>query len=51
MPHVTLARGTDPATVRDALDVDLETTPIRWRVDALTVYDAQFREVAATLAL
>ena len=51
VPHVTLARGTDPASVRDALDVDLETTPIRWRVDALSVYDAQFREVAATLAL
>jgi len=51
VPHVTLARGTDPASVRDELDVDLETTPIRWRVDALSVYDAQFREVAATLAL
>lgn len=51
VPHVTLARGTDPATVRDALAVDLETTPIRWHADALTVYDAQFREVAATLAL
>ena len=51
VPHVTLARGTDPASVRDALDVDLETMPIRWRVDALTVYDAKFREVAATLEL
>ena len=51
VPHVTLARGTDPPAVRDALDTDLETTPIRWRADALSVYDAQFREVAATLAL
>jgi len=51
VPHVTLARGTDPPAVRDALDTDLEATPVRWRADALTVYDAQFREVAATLAL
>jgi hypothetical protein len=51
VPHVTLARGTDPTAVRDALGADLEATPVRWRADALTVYDAQFREVAATLAL
>lgn len=51
VPHVTLARGSDPAAVRDALNVDLETTPIRWRTDAVTVYDARFREVAATLTL
>ena len=51
VPHVTLARGTDPASVRDALGADLKATPVRWRADALTVYDAQFREVAATLAL
>jgi hypothetical protein len=51
VPHVTLARGTDPLAVRDALDTDLEATPVRWRADALTVYDAQFREVAATLTL
>jgi hypothetical protein len=51
VPHVTLARGTDPTAVRDALDTDLEATPVRWRADALTVYDAQFREAAATLTL
>ena len=51
VPHVTLARGTDPTAVRDALGADFGATPVRWRADALTVYDAQFREVAATLAL
>lgn len=49
VPHVTLARGGDPAPGAVADLVATEFDPIRWRVHALDVYDPEFREVAATV--
>ncbi|RAW45041.1 2'-5' RNA ligase family protein [Halorubrum sp. 48-1-W] len=51
VPHVTLARGGDPAAVSRLVDAGDEFGPVRWRVHALDLYDAEFREVAATLEL
>ena len=50
-PHVTLARGGNPAPGVVADLVAAEVDPIRWRVHALEVYDPEFREVAATIDL
>ncbi|GAB7009770.1 2'-5' RNA ligase family protein [Halorubrum trueperi] len=51
VPHVTLARGgnPEPGVVADLVAAEFE--PIRWRVHALDLYDPEFREVAATIAL
>ncbi|MFC6753659.1 2'-5' RNA ligase family protein [Halorubrum tibetense] len=51
VPHVTLARGGDPGrrALHRLIGTDIE--PIRWRVHALDLYDAEFREVAGTVTL
>ncbi|GAA0519933.1 2'-5' RNA ligase superfamily protein [Halorubrum aquaticum] len=51
VPHVTLARGGEPAVVREVIDGGVAFEPVRWRVHALDLYDPEFREVAATLEL
>lgn len=51
VPHVTLARGGEPAAASRLVDAGVEFEPIRWRVHALDLYDPDFREVAATLEL
>jgi hypothetical protein len=51
VPHVTLARGGNPAPGVVADLVDGEVDPVRWRVGALDVWDPAFREVAATVEL
>lgn len=49
VPHVTLARGGSPDAAQRAVGGLNE--PIRWRTHALDLYDPEFREVAATIAL
>jgi hypothetical protein len=49
VPHVTLARGGSPDAAKRAVGGLDE--PIRWRAHALDLYDPEFREVAATIAL
>jgi len=51
VPHVTLSRGSDPSEVRAALAAEAQSLPVRWRAHELEVYDAAFREVAATVSL
>ncbi|OYR41749.1 phosphoesterase [Halorubrum sp. Ib24] len=51
VPHVTLARGGNPAPGVVADLVGAAVDPIRWRVHALDLYDPEFREVAATIDL
>lgn len=49
VPHVTLARGGDPAAVERVVDADVDA--IEWGVDALALYDPDFREVAGRIEL
>ncbi len=51
VPHITLARGDTPD--HEALDclLDADIDPVAWRVHALDLYDAEFRETAATVEL
>jgi len=51
VPHITLVRGDDPGrrTVDRLLDAEID--PVAWRVHALDLYDAEFREVAETIDL
>ncbi|MBP1922601.1 2'-5' RNA ligase [Halorubrum alkaliphilum] len=51
VPHVTVARGGDPSrkTMERLLNTDID--PVTWRVHALDLYDAEFREVAETVGL
>ena len=51
VPHITLARGGNPAPGVVADLVDAEFDPIRWRVHALDVWDPEYREVVATVDL
>jgi len=51
VPHITLARGGNPAPGVAADLVGAAVDPIRWRVHALDLYDPEFREVAATIEL
>lgn len=51
VPHITLARGGDPA----ALDLDrlraTDPTPVTWTVGSLTFYDARRGERAGSISL
>lgn len=49
VPHVTLARGGDPADVERVVDADVD--PIEWGVRAVELYDPDFREVAGRIEL
>ena len=51
VPHITLARGGNPEPGAVAGLVDAEFDPIRWRVNALDVWDPEYREVAASVDL
>ncbi|PSQ16114.1 phosphoesterase [Halobacteriales archaeon QS_8_69_26] len=49
VPHVTLARGGDPAAVRRLRERDPD--PVTWTVEELHVFDAAHEEVAARISL
>jgi 2'-5' RNA ligase len=49
VPHVTLGRGGNPATVARLRDRDIE--PVTWTVSDLAFYDASHRERVGTVSL
>ncbi len=49
VPHVTLGRGGDPATVARLRDREVE--PVTWTVTELAFYDARRREQVGTASL
>ncbi|WP_396611118.1 2'-5' RNA ligase family protein [Haloferax sp. S1W] len=49
VPHVTLARGGSLADARMLAGHDID--PVEWTVSQLDLYDAEFRETAASLTL
>ncbi|ELZ76990.1 hypothetical protein C455_14422 [Haloferax larsenii JCM 13917] len=48
-PHVTLARGGSIADARSLASHDID--PVEWTVSQLDLYDAEFRETAASISL
>lgn len=49
VPHITLARGGSTADAERLCELELD--PIEWEVDSLDLYDPEFREPAASIAL
>ncbi len=49
VPHVTLARGGDPAVAERILDREIE--PVTWEITELELYDATHEAVAGRISL